>query len=920
MEACQIKDSAQRLSSLKKLYSDTIDKAYEASYLITHWDINLFDIFGSEGYYLLQFFHQYLLPEVNKALGLWSSPDNRPALLLGNAMGIAVKQTNPDNGIPDYSLLTQVAGHLPVFIKQITIKIKHYAGQFVQQKDDSLNKVQLDGLKRATLYLWHDLENLQENAVFLPLKLMNYIHIIRHISVLFSSFLEQMEHFNDASQDLICKKLADLKYKWLLELFVFVDKVEIKCLLQFGTLSKPLMEALETWYGFLIHYAAKAVDFAVKGNEYRCIADAHFLTLRLEEVYQRIAAARKILFKIKGDEKVLQEFSALLANNKDCTLSKLNKNQRAQLIEHYKVLQPYLAELDGDSHELLVTAMQSDWYSSFYNWWFRHEGRASSFKAKVVDNLATLLAKKKATALFDIDLNTGLINGIYQSTPLTLYPYSGHKSVLTSDESQIVDVAVVNNGPNRYIRDVEQLTAEQALELHVWYHIQRDKFTGAQQAYDQLREAFFDPNKRALCQTLYHICRPYILEGLLTRYRLKEVLTFDAIIVNQLTEVTASTVNLFNLYDEMLQGVLTQNDLAWRARSQFYSNLAREKEEVVRRGTPWCYEPSLPRAHFVLKNKYSQYIAYFRAHLQQFIIPYFNSLLQKELTPVLSQQALGPGYLGIPFPALNDPAQCLQEAQQTLVFKRIFNAIYYLQQAFERLEQLNNRTSKTRFVNHLIAVYGYFDNIMTLVNQLKQDPYYTIVAGHLMSQLTLFWQQFNKHLQPYQEDRSEKYLIGELASEMAQPAAINETQSPILWYLLHSLYLLPEHLYGILNEQQVEYAHSYAKRAAERIEKIIARSDSYFKLLLCSPLMFDLYHELKYQVGLLLSTYNSQMHVVLDGFNQLFASWLSKIDAIEDTVGLHPGLLSESLRRIFAEYFQALIIPLNLSEIRHIVY
>ena len=361
------------------LYTQTIDKLYEACYLGTHWDADLPDLFYQEIHTLLPLvlkLKKFISPTTEKTLGTTTTEDTarvqppvptpveepkQPAKSLvelcapysnwgGEIAGMALEQMQPSTGTLDYNFLTQFSATLPSYIDQTTELIKNYSKQ-LRTKEPNLNPEQLSELENTALALLNDLKNLNSHSPFLPLKVINYIHIIRHIITLSISTLEQMGYLSESSQDAIRQYLGQLKYVALPNLFGLVDNIELNCMLKPGTLSVPLMVKIKALYQTLTYYAAKPVDFTVKGEELLQIEDPRFQALRLEQTYQRIDKANISLFKLNKVQEALEMFYSKLSQAYDqrLRLHELPEEIKAELRHHYILLKPYMSKIDIDN-------------------------------------------------------------------------------------------------------------------------------------------------------------------------------------------------------------------------------------------------------------------------------------------------------------------------------------------------------------------------------------------------------------------------------------------------------------------------------------------------------------------------------------------------------------------------------------------
>ncbi|KTD32518.1 SdhA, substrate of the Dot/Icm system [Legionella moravica] len=445
----QIDLKGRTYSSLKLLYQNTIHKAYQACYLLTHLDVDVREMFSEE--------LQLLLPLAGKLMAFADSHSEDTKKLaeslreyplsykIGEITGTAVDQMQPNSADLDYKFLTQFGAVLPSYIDQFTQYIKEYSSEIIE-KEPSLNNEKLEELQTTALKLLNDLENLKGNSLFLSFKVLNYIHIMRNILTLSKSTIEQMGHFSQSSQDVIRSNLAQLKYVLLPSLFGFVDKIENNTMLKPGTLSNPLMEKIKPLYALLIHYASKPVDFQVKGEELLSIEDSRFLALRLEKSYGRIDAANKALFKIQKAEDALSSFYEILENPlyKNSALNQLPPEIKNQLITHYKLIKPYMMQKDFDLNSKIIDSLKGP--ESYFSMagrplrWLRKQLPADHvrFIIEHKNTLQDLISKKRATQIFHINLNMDLINSVNKQTNLVLFPYNNQTNVFSVDESEAV--------------------------------------------------------------------------------------------------------------------------------------------------------------------------------------------------------------------------------------------------------------------------------------------------------------------------------------------------------------------------------------------------------------------------------------------------------------------------------------------------
>ncbi|WP_284498305.1 protein SdhA [Legionella maioricensis] len=452
LENVDLRNPSRTTADLQLLYGKTIHEAYEASYLLTHLDVDIKDMFSEEFSLILPYindFQAFIKRQSTTTQEIAEKYKEFPiSYKAGEITGVAIEQMQPNSGDLDYNFLTQFSADLPGYIDKVTQYISKYSSQIIEK--EPLSKEKIEELQDAAFKLLNDLENLKGNRLFLSFKVLKYIHIIRNIITLSMSSLEQMGNLSDSSQDVIRDNLALLKYSVLPELFGLVDKIEDNAMLKPGTFSAPLMEKVKPLYDLLIYYASKPVNFQEKGEELLSIEDSRFLALRLEGTFKRIDRANKALFKINKAQDALTDFYLILDDPqfRDMTLSQLPQETKNQLIEHYKVIKPYMMHIDGDFNNLIIRNLQDlgeEDVASYLSkqWrWLKGERPADhvSFVLEKKSAVQDLISKKIATQEFHIALNRDLIDSVQKQTNLVLFPYSDKANIFTIDESTALNL------------------------------------------------------------------------------------------------------------------------------------------------------------------------------------------------------------------------------------------------------------------------------------------------------------------------------------------------------------------------------------------------------------------------------------------------------------------------------------------------
>ncbi len=638
LEALELKKGYyEDVNTIWQLYDDTLDETYEASYLFTHLDVDVKEMFQNEIqalYSISENISQLKEQHADRTKLFTENITNYPlSYKIGETTGIALEQMKPSTGNLDYDFLTEFSASLPSYLDKITQFIQQYSSQLIAQ-EPSLNSAQLEELQKSALALLNDLESLRsKNRLFLSFKTLNYIHILNNILVLSKSSLEQIGHLSESSQDVIRDNLAQLKYQVFPELFGLVDKLEINFIQEAGSLSQPVMQKVKGLYDSLIYYAKKPVNFEEKGEELLTVEDSRFVSLRLDKIHQRIDKANKTLFKIKQiEEASIRFYNLLKAENKDkefLALSQLPKEIKAQLIEDYKVMKPYMIHVNADKNTLIIDKLLEekgivgntwDWLKGLVTSPGVSEDEVTHILLDTEAAFKELIEKKINTQNFLIDSNQDLIDAVIQSSDLTLFPYNDdvstsewidklppptfppeqkHGMYLIDEEIPLQlaaehnpRITFIGNKEFKTIENPQQLSADQSVIVYQWYKDKLERFQTAKAAYNKFHSLLeeinpisaqrlnfnqLDENNKQKLRDLYKQLRNYFQDGVSAeRKNLAE--SFDKFLHPSSNEANTHLVppilNDFNKLDNSLQPFFEDIEAKWYKKTQFFSKQA----------------------------------------------------------------------------------------------------------------------------------------------------------------------------------------------------------------------------------------------------------------------------------------------------------------------------------------------------------
>ncbi|ASQ44910.1 hypothetical protein [Legionella clemsonensis] len=961
LQSVNLRNGDKKFQDLKKLYYKTIEHGYKASYLLTHLDIDFHELFRSE----IQQIWQFLAPikafadsHKESAIEFSSVLKNYPTgYKAGVISGTAIAQMKPNDGNYDYDFLANFGAVLPGYIQQLTTYIQHYGPQ-ISTYQPTIDKAKLDELQEQAFRLLNSIENLQSDDIFISFKTLNYIKIIREIINLSMSSLEQIGYANDSSQAVIRHNMKRLKYELLPELFSIVDRLEDEGLLNPGTLSQPMMAQIKPFYELMAFYAAKFADFSAEGEELLTIEDAQFIDKRLEKTRQRISVANWNLTTQIAAQTALNNFFAIIENPQYAAYSLLNlpQTEKDTLKKEFNFLLPYIKVIDSELSNVIIRDLTSanSYTRNLLRPWHWLTGTAgpvavtSLIPLKV--KLQTALAKERATQELHIELNKDIINYVENYSEMDIYPYQSRPELTCFDEAKILEINPTapehqhlqfsKDSENVWITHHEALTFTQAKTLAHYYErkcLQLDEARTALHSFLSFLVAEKHPkiNIDAIKLQLrrwYSLFQPYLVENLFSSEKAKkqdavmvEFLSGKPLLGQQISKldraVDYSTDNFTHSVSTLFERLFTEEDIIFvlaqfeslialtQERAKVYSNRAQQKyiADVQSREL----HPDIntdKRANFVLKHTlYSQTVAAYRSSLFE-LTKAFNTSLRVKLQPAEK---------GMPFPEMEDQELARLEIHQAVAVKRFFNSLYHLEQICIQLESLDQKSSQSLYVYHLIQAKSHIDELVSHAKALVNDPHLSLFATELKDKALALYKVFTVQQKNYAVSSEEV----ELTNPKFQGKAVKYSG---LWYALRSFMLIPEHIKAAtqheeLTAEMIARVDQRTKQAALNIEAIIESSDSYFRLFLQTPTMYRLYKELKAKLEQFTHlSHTAAMDHLEELSHDLFVRILITTDEWEDKLGLKPGLLADPMKAVLDEFHKGLLENLNLNSQEHL--
>ncbi|MBN9230580.1 MAG: hypothetical protein J0I93_06975 [Legionella sp.] len=482
--------------SLAKFW-DSIYRIHEACYLITHLDVDITELFAQEfnSFFSIVKPLKNLLdqqfPEAKKAFTQFSISERA-----GDIIGMTVRKLHPVNEQMDYSFLTEIGGYAPIWIENVTRTIEKFTVR-IKTDEPGLNQEKIEELRTAAVALLNDLEHLHGNSLFFFFKAFKYIHIIRNILVLAISTLEQLGKLSERSQEMICDNLNHLKYTYIAQLFVVVDKIEMNALLKPGTLTMPLLKKIHEFYEKIIYLPAKIIDFAHRRPDLLTLDEPQFFNLRIDAAKQRITEIQGSQTQLRTQEQILINLMALLhtPKNMGLSLSKLSQEAKNKCQQYLNTLAPSIEELEEKFPQSILDSLKTTHDRGLIP--SRIAGKTSTVAdfIRICEQIETSIGKKLNSQAFQIELNSELIHNLSASIPIS--------PLVNQPLPAGIEIKLEKSPPSLFLRKAEFLHTKNYLEKVIRMLQKEFKTINAELADNELIPLNIRPHMQAGINNLY---------------------------------------------------------------------------------------------------------------------------------------------------------------------------------------------------------------------------------------------------------------------------------------------------------------------------------------------------------------------------------------------------------------------------------
>ena len=872
---------------------------------------------------------------------------NMDSYKVGRKCGIAVDQLHPMDGQVDYEFLAALSGCLAPWIKQFTGYIKEFSST-VSKYEPHIDKVQLNTLQEHALQLLAALDRTRETDIFLPFEALYYARVIRHTIVISQSIFKAAGQLDETTQNELRAELSKIKYDLLPKLFGFIDKIETYSMLKPGILLKPLKDDVSTFYDTLISYSAKYINFD-NDTHLLSLEDGRFIEERLSLTHQRNTEERCALLELDLARKSANSFFGLLR----VQLKKYLENKRfyqsptaldiasfttelkTQLIEYYKIIHPYLLELNIPLNRVLGDPADGGLNHAMFASLAKKNGEGFGGVVTQILLLKPLLYRHferlKNTHLFQIQTNNSLIDHVLESDDY-LNPLAknfAHPSIINETRLMLVvdnqkllnekkplsdeQMALVATntakikeleGADDRGLDVSNLCKDKVLVLYDVYQKKQELFKRALTAYEAFHAKLDDANapvflnsfgtedKKALSK-LYRIFQSYVVNQAIP-------FPLDASIVGILSknqEIELAINDILALHDQILERCFSPERLKLQTRHHELSQRLTElfqQEQVLK---PIVQED---RALYVIKHqKCSAAVAELKKGLEM-----LNAMGNGPIKATLQTRKAN----GLPFPEITHVFQALAESSQTRTLKQLYNCHYHLEQLTHYLERLRWDMYSVTFYKEIYALWPHLYGVYTIMQSLKRTESLSVVYQELTEKIATVFAMLN--------DLQRRYILGEIDH--------SQGHFKFLFYTLSAVEIIPEHIKSIrvdrpLSLEKINEMQANSSQISTKIEEIITDADSYLRLFLKIPTMYRLLNNLK----LKLSEMSVEVHdVVVDNLAEinhtLFANLLIEADLWEMKLGVEPGIFTSPIKTRLDAFYQGLVEPLGLDSHEHL--
>ena len=920
--------STSSVYSLYSLYTEVSTHAHELIQITSSLDVNLTSYFSGEIAQLsswIRICRQYAGPKAASLLdgSTWGNMQKK-ATAIGHYAGMATDKLQPHTGQTDFHFLTTFVGVLSGHLSALTDQIRSYASPSAE-RTPLITQERLAELTLSADELYRKMTQLQASGVSDPMSFgamlkhpFVYQEIFGHITALSTSILAQMQKVNEGTQEAILHQLSELKNKHLLDLFCFIDKIELYGAFKPGALSKPILIYLKTWYELLVTQAHSVVDIHQVRPDLLVIEDSHFAHARMEAMLGRVATFTTKELSLANVPDAMKEFFTAIEGYMQHDQPLHLFVDREGLLLRYLFIRPFMLQKNPAFDLRLLRDLGHPLAQGMTEEPAVTVAECLQFK----DGMNIALAKSIKSQAFYRILAEDMIQGIFLRVDTLVLPYPvAGKNPFMIDESRMLGI------PDRQPLDPKLFFEQEHILLHhtladnhdhashlyEGYQLYLHKLALAKKACEdfqtQLNAPDWASHKPSLCN-LYLRIQPYLMhlplivsaagsESQDDRVKLDQAM-IDCLHENHKpgTDDTRTLANTQGLINATLV-VLNQHETFARIRGERFiaPTQAFLSEQIL--DSEIKLDPiACKRAHHVFSHERYSATVHQLSEAVHAILPLFSAPIRAELATAVAGD--------VPFPGLELEVESLKTSDQVLLLKQLMNALYYLEYFFKQMEQLDDRNKEITNSFYLIQATVKAIQFITVINTVRTDPNLAIMMNNVLQRI--------EQIQGVWLGLKPLYSIPSTDDGTpAEAATSNGT-----WYSMLSMMVLPEHLKALragrgFSPADAEPYQTFAKDTTLRIENILAHSDTNFHLFLASPDMIKVFSRVKETLSEFSGqTYESVMAHLQSIREETFPALLVETDEWELRLGVVPGTISTPVKKILDQFYLGLIEPLSL--------
>ncbi len=441
------------------------------------------------------------------------------------------------------------------------------------------------------------------------------------------------------------------------------------------------------------------------------------------------------------------------------------------------------------------------------------------------------------------------------------------------------------------------LIPDEALDLYQWYETKWHELSASKEAYiawgKTLEQYAKGKHKeraklKLAAEKLYPSIQPYLMY--VKHQHPEKVDSFEKAFHYFIDETKRQ--KRFHKISAEIHKCFDDTESALKSKINRYKWVAKKPPQRNQPPAKKAVEAIVDRSKYMLNHTaLSTSLSHLKTYLEKHYA-LFNDAFQEQL------KKGGPGPL--PFPEVEDAVHVYRQPQQIMAFKRITNLLHYLELIVHELEAMHGDENKLDYVTHLIKAYLHLTNSLPLLDALSIDPHLHAFYQDITAKMNALYGSILHLGKPYE----------------VEDTKANPVSSPGLLYITNIFKILPDHLHlSTANlDRKLPLLKEKSAQMTKNIEKIIHHYQSSFAVLLLffdSFLIKNLITELKLDVTALLSNTHDAAINNLEKINTtLLAKIILEAVAWENRLGLKPGLLSEPLTAIVAEFYKGLVTSL----------